>query len=69
MSNYTEILNQIQNLNNNEKVSLFEELKKQLYSPFDDEFSVEELAESESQWQNYLSKKDTGKSLQEIELE
>lgn len=47
MSNYTEILSQIQTLNKTEKISLFEELKKQLYSPFDDEFLEEELAESE----------------------
>ena len=69
MSNYTEILSKIQTLNKTEKVSLFEELKKQLYSPCDDEFSEEELAESESEWQNYLRGKDTGKSVEEIELE
>jgi len=69
MTTYTEILNQIQSLNIMEKNKLFEELKKQLYSSLEDEFSEEELEESEQEWQNYLSSKDKGKSLEEIELE
>jgi hypothetical protein len=44
-------------------------LKKQLYSLLEDEFSQEELEESEQEWQNYISGKDKGKSLEEIELE
>lgn len=69
MTTYTEILNQINGLNITEKNQLFEELKKQLYSPLEDEFSQEELEESEQEWQNYLRGKDKGKSLEEIELE
>jgi len=68
MTTYTEILNQINGLNVMEKNQLFEELKKQLYSPLEDEFSEEELDESEQEWQNYLRGKDKGKSLEEIEL-
>jgi hypothetical protein len=70
MTTYTEILNQIQTLNITEKNSLFEELKNQLYPPSDiDQFSDEDLEESELEWQNYISGKDKGKSLEEIELE
>jgi hypothetical protein len=68
MTTYTEILNQINGLNVMEKNQLFEELKKQLYSPLEDEFSQEELDESEQEWQNYLQGRDKGESLEEIEL-
>ena len=71
MALYEEILRQITALTKKEQNQLFQELKHRLYEVEEDEddFSPEDLAESESEWQNYLNKRDLGKSLSEIELE
>lgn len=70
MITYNDILNQIETLNINEQNRLFKELKKRLYPSSNiDDFSEQDLAESESEWQNYVTGKDKGKSLQDIELE
>ncbi len=71
MTVYNEILNQIQTLSITEQNRLFQELKKHFDNcdNLDDDFTDEDLAESQSQWQNYLKGNDQGKSLQSIELE
>lgn len=71
MAVYHEILNQIQNLSRNEQNLLFEDFKKLLRDSQDieNDFSDEDLAESDSEWQNYAQGNDQGISLQELELE
>jgi len=71
MTAYSEILSQIQSLSRSEQTLLFRELKHRLYDLQDeeDDFSDEELAESESEWQNYIQGDDPGKSLHVLELE
>ena len=70
MTTYSEILNQIETLNPSEQNRLFEELKQKFDFSLDiNEFSDQDLAESESEWQNYIEGNDSGKSIQEIELE
>lgn len=71
MTAYSEILSQIQNLSRSEQTRLFEELKHRLYDSQDeeDDFSDEDLAESESEWQNYVRGDDPGKSVDALELE
>ena len=70
MTTYSEILNQIETLNPSEQNRLFEELKQKFDFSLDiNEFSDQDLADSESEWQNYVEGKDSGKSIQEIELE
>lgn len=68
MTVYNEILNQIQTLSITDQNRLFQELKKR-FDNLDDDFTDEDLAESESEWQNYLKGSDQGKSLQSLELE
>jgi len=68
MSVYNEILNQIQTLSITDQNRLFQELKKR-FDNLDDDFTDGDLAESESEWQNYLKGTDQGKSLQSLELE
>ena len=70
MTAYQEILEKIATLSKSEQNQLFQELKHRL-SNFEDEedFNEEDLEESESEWQNYINKKDLGKSLSEIELD
>jgi len=68
MTVYNEILNQIQTLSITDRNRLFQELKKR-FDNLDDDFTDEDLAESESEWQNYLKGTDQGKSLQSLELE
>jgi len=68
MTVYNEILNQIQTLSITDQNRLFQELKKR-FDNLDDDFTDEDLAESESEWQNYLKGTDQGKSLQSLELE
>jgi hypothetical protein len=70
MTTYSEILNQIETLNPSEQNRLFEELKQKFnFSLEINEFSDQDLADSESEWQNYIEGNDSGKSIQEIELE
>jgi hypothetical protein len=70
MTTYSEILNQIETLNPSEQNRLFEELKQKFDFSLDiNEFSDQDLADSESEWQNYIEGHDSGKSIQEIELE
>jgi esterase/lipase superfamily enzyme len=73
MTVYNEILNQIQTLSITDQNRLFQELKNRLYNSddldLDEDFTDEDLAESESEWQNYLKGSDQGKSLQSLELE
>lgn len=70
MTTYNDILNQIDTLHPSEQSLLFEKLKQKFNTAFEiDDFSEQDLAESESEWQNYLNGNDKGKSLQEIELE
>jgi hypothetical protein len=71
MTVYNEILNQIQTLSITEQNRLFQELKKRLDNSdnLDEDFTDEDLAESESEWQNYIKGSDQGKSLQNLELE
>jgi hypothetical protein len=70
MTTYSEILNQIETLNPSEQNRLFEELKQKFDFSLDiNEFSDQDLADSESEWQNYIEGNDSGKSIQEIELE
>ncbi|MBL1209800.1 hypothetical protein [Geminocystis sp. GBBB08] len=68
MTVYNEILNQIQTLSITDQNRLFQELKKR-FDNLDDDFTSEDLDESESEWQNYLNGTDQGKSLQSLELE
>ena len=68
MSVYNEILNQIQTLSITDQNRLFQELKK-CFDNLDDDFTDGDLADSESEWQNYLKGTDQGKSLQSLELE
>lgn len=68
MTVYNEILNQIQTLSITDQNRLFQELKKR-FDNLDDDFTSEDLAESESEWQNYLKGSDQGQSLQSLELE
>ena len=70
MTTYSEILNQIETLNPSEQNRLFEELKQKFdFSLEINEFSDQDLADSESEWQNYIEGNDSGKSIQELELE
>ena len=70
MTAYQEILEKIATLSKSEQNQLFQELKNRLSNLEDEEdFNEEDLEESESEWQNYISKKDLGKSLSEIELD
>jgi hypothetical protein len=70
MTTYSEILNQTETLNPSEQNRLFEELKQKFDFSLDiNEFSDQDLADSESEWQNYIEGNDSGKSIQEIELE
>jgi hypothetical protein len=70
MTTYSEILNQIETLNPSEQNRLFEELKQKFDFLLDiNEFTAQDLADSESEWQNYIEGNDSGKSIQEIELE
>ncbi|MFM7437526.1 MAG: hypothetical protein ACKO2V_02835 [Snowella sp.] len=70
MTTYSEILNQIETLNPSEQSRLFEELKQKFDFSLDiNEFFDQDLADSESEWQNYIEGNDSGKSIQEIELE
>ena len=70
MTTYSEILNQIETLNPSEQNRLFEELKQKFNFSLDiNEFSDQDLADSESEWQSYIEDNDSGKSIQEIELE
>lgn len=71
MTIYNEILNQIQTLSITDQNRLFQELKNRLYNSddLDEDFTDEDLAESESEWQSYLTGSDQGKSLQNLELE
>jgi hypothetical protein len=70
MTTYSEILNQIETLNPSEQNRLFEELKQKFDFSLDiNEFSAQDLADSESEWQNYIEGNDSEKSIQEIELE
>ena len=70
MTTYSEILNQIETLNPSEQNRLFEELKQKFDFSLDiNEFSDQDLADSQSEWQNYIEGNDSGKSIQEIELE
>jgi hypothetical protein len=70
MTTYSEILNQIETLNPSEQNRLFEELKQKFDFSLDiNEFSDQDLANSELEWQNYIEGNDSGKSIQEIELE
>lgn len=68
MTVYNDILNQIQTLSFSEQNRLFQELKKRLEN-LEDDFTDEDLDESESEWQNYVQGNNLGKSLQDIELE
>ena len=68
MTVYNEILNQIQTLSITDQNRLFQELKKR-FDNLDDNFTDGDLADSESEWQNYLKGTDQGKSLQSLELE
>ncbi|MGI0482743.1 hypothetical protein ACN4EE_18405 [Geminocystis sp. CENA526] len=68
MTVYNEILNQIQTLSITDQNRLFQELKKR-FDNLDDDFTSQDLDESESEWQNYLKGSDHGKSLQSLELE
>jgi hypothetical protein len=62
--------NQIETLNPSEQNRLFEELKQKFDFSLDiNEFSAQDLADSESEWQNYIEGNDSGKSIQEIKLE
>ncbi|UXE60572.1 MAG: hypothetical protein KA717_34490 [Woronichinia naegeliana WA131] len=70
MTTYNDILNQIDNLNPSEQSLLFEKLRQKFNTAFEiEDFSAQDLVESESEWQNYLNVNDKGKSLEEIELE
>lgn len=71
MTVYNDILNQIKTLSISEQYRLFQDFKNRLSNSEDleDDFNNEDLAESESEWQNYLKGKDQGKSFQDIELE
>ncbi len=71
MTVYNEILSQIQTLSISEQKRLFQDLKNRLSNleDLEEEFSEQDLAESESEWQNYLKEKDQGKPLQVLELE
>jgi hypothetical protein len=70
MTTYNDILNQIDNLNPSEQSLLFEKLRQKFNTAFEiEDFSAQDLVESESEWQNYLKGNDKGKSLEEIELE
>lgn len=70
MTTYNNILNQIDTLHPSEQSLLFEKLKQKFNTAFEiEDFSEQDFAESESEWQNYLNGNDQGKSLQEIELE
>ncbi len=70
MTAYQEILEKIATLSKSEQNQLFQELKNRLSNLEDEEdFNEEDLEESESEWQNYINKKDLGKSLSEIELD
>jgi hypothetical protein len=70
MTTYNDILNQIDNLNPSEQSLLFEKLRQKFNTAFEiEDFSEQDLVESESEWQNYLNGNGKGKSLEEIELE
>lgn len=71
MTVYNEILNQIQTLSITDQNRLFQELKKRFdnLDNLEDDFTDEDFAESESEWQNYFKGSDQGKSLQSLELE
>ena len=70
MTAYQEILEKIAILSKSEQNQLFQELKNRLSNLEDEEdFNEEDLEESESEWQNYINKKDLGEFLFKIELD
>jgi hypothetical protein len=70
MTTYNDILNQIDNLNPKEQSLLFEKLRQKFNTALEiEDFSEQDLVESESEWENYLNGNDKGKSIQEIELD
>lgn len=71
MTIYNDILNQIETLSFSDQNRLFQELKKRLNNleNIEDDFTEEDLYESESEWQEYVKGNNKGKLLQEIELE
>ena len=74
MTTYTEVLHQVQTLSLIEQIRLFEELKAIVPTPVevegtDEVISPEEIAISDAAWQDYLSGRDPGKTLQDLEIE
>lgn len=73
MPAYNEVLTQVKNLTITEQIRLLNDLKSMVEQGIkvdDDEMiSVEDIYESEAALQDYLAGRDSGKSLEEIELE
>jgi len=71
MPTYNEVLNQVQSLSISEQLRLSEELKNLLDQGVEVEgdlevIPVEEIAESEAAWQDYLAGRDRGISSKEL---
>ena len=73
MSTYDKVLNQVQSLPLSDQIQLLEELKNIVHQPVevngDDEvIPVEEIAESEAAWQDYLAWQDSGLYSKELKF-
>jgi hypothetical protein len=69
MANYNQVLTQVHSLSLPEQIKLLEELKTLVNESLDDDdeyVSSEELQQSESAWEDYISGKDKGISFQEL---
>ncbi len=72
MPAYNEVLTQVKNLTITDQLRLLNDLKSMVEQGIkvDDEIiSIEDIYESEAALQDYLAGRDSGKSLEEIELE
>ncbi len=70
MTNYNQVLSQVYSLSRREQVQLLEELKslvnQSLEIDDDEEISSEELEQSQTAWENYVSGNDKGISSQDL---
>lgn len=70
MTNYNQVLSQVSSLSLAEKVKLLEELKNLINESVeiddDEDISREELQQSQTAWEDYISGKDIGISSKEL---
>ena len=70
MTNYNQVLSQVYSLSLAEKVKLLEELKNLINESVeiddDEDISREELQQSQTAWEDYISGKDKGISSQDL---